>query len=824
MQANILRYYRVNKTFMSQIGIWPSQSKPMRILIPIVLAVIDITYLMAEMTRMLDTLGDVDIAVECMISIIVVIACFTKLLNLSFRINQMRYLFSLIEYHWQVFNNPTDVEILQDYVIFSRKVVIFYAIYVYSSTSLYLLMPMSPQILDIVMPLNESRPRKFLFEVEYHIDREKYYYFILFHSYVAVIAVMSIVVCADTTYIVYVQHGCSLFAAIGYRLEHIVSEDQASSFMDNEETTCRGKAVEDIYFKQTTFRELVICLRKHQLAIQYARILESAFRLSTGIQLACNMLALSLIGIQVMSNLGRTDELIRYISLCAGAFFHLLCMSLPGQRLMDHSVNIFDKVYRSHWYTFSLESKRLLRILLYRSIVPCTLTAGKIYVMSMANYSMVRTFKLYIYNNFIFTEKIDSRQDSRIKTAYDIMHAEMEKYYASNKLFLSRVGGWPYQHKTLKVLLPIFLTIIQCSFLATQIILLHDTWGDVDIAIESMISFFVCIGSNMKLMNIIINNSKFRRLLRLMSNHWSVFNSKSERYILKYYADIGQKITKYYAAYLYTILVLYLFIPLIPRILDIVIPLNESRPLNYVVQAEYRVDKEKYYYLILFHIYIITAAAIAIILSIDTMYVICVLHACSLFTAISHSFENIVGQTSVKTNDNEKIRTRTHLFIERHDSINDDYHELMKCLKKHQLALEYVHLLDSMFTHVMFALISFNMLILSIIGLQIINKLGHTEEVIRNLCICIGAFIHLICMCFPGQLLIDRSTEVFHKAYSSRWYTFSIKSKTLLKIFLNRSIVPSTLSAGKTFTMSMSLISSVMHTAMSYFTALGSIQ
>jgi len=76
-------------------------------------------------------------------------------------------------------------------------------------------MPMSPQILDIMMPLNESRPRKFLFEVEYHIDREKYYYLILFHSYVAVIGVMSIVVCADTTYIAYVQHGCSLFAAIG---------------------------------------------------------------------------------------------------------------------------------------------------------------------------------------------------------------------------------------------------------------------------------------------------------------------------------------------------------------------------------------------------------------------------------------------------------------------------------------------------------------------------------------------------------------------------------------------------------------------------------
>ncbi|KAL6441757.1 hypothetical protein ACFW04_003688 [Cataglyphis niger] len=349
------------------------------------------------MIRMFDTWGNVDIAVECILSTIIVIACFTKLFNLSFRTNEMRYLLSLIEYHWQTFNNPTDVKILQNYVIFCRKVVIFYATYVYVSTSLYLLMPISPQILDIVMPLNESRPRKFLFEVEYLIDREKYYYFILFHSYVAVVAVMSIVVCADTTYIAYVQHGCSLFAAVGYRLEHItiVSKEHHLSRMSyrtkNEEKTWNpDMEIEDIFFEQQTiFRELIICLRKHQLAIEYARLLESSFMLSTGIQLSCNLIALSLVGIQVISNLDNTEDFIRYISLCAGAFFHLLCMSLPGQRLMDHSINVFDKTYRSHWYAFSLKSKKLLRILLYRSIVPCTLTASKIYVMSMANYSTV---------------------------------------------------------------------------------------------------------------------------------------------------------------------------------------------------------------------------------------------------------------------------------------------------------------------------------------------------------------------------------------------------------------------------------------------------
>lgn len=71
-----------------------------------------------------------------------------------------------------------------------------------------------------------------------------------------------------------------------------------------------------------------------------------------------------------------------------------------------------------------------------------------------------------------------------------------------------------------------------------------------------------------------------------------------------------------------------------PRILDVVVPLNESRPLKYVFPAEYRVDKEKYYYPILLHAYMASTVTIVSVLSVDTMYIVCVLHACSLFMTI----------------------------------------------------------------------------------------------------------------------------------------------------------------------------------------------
>ncbi|KAL6268708.1 hypothetical protein P5V15_001836 [Pogonomyrmex californicus] len=397
------------------------------------------------------------------------------------------------------------------------------------------------------------------------------------------------------------------------------------------------------------------------------------------------------------------------------------------------------------------------------------------------------------------------------------MNSYMEEYYAINKFFLSRLGGWPYQRKVLKVLIPCLLTMVQYSVIATEVLLLYDTWGDIDILIEIIITTIPIFASNLKLFNIVVNNGKFQCLLQLMNDHWKLFNSEFEHQTLRYYANIGRKLTNYFGVYFIFVVIFYLLIPLIPRVLDIIIPLNESRSLTFVYQAEYRVDKEKYYYSILCHSYISTSITLTILFTVDTTYIVCVLHACSLFTAIGQRLENITDRTNGKKPNTKKYY---YLFKETHGSIGSDYHELITCLRKHQFALEHVQILDSMFTHVTLCLLTMNVLILSVIGIQLINNLDHIGEVIRYVFVTVAVFTHLICMCVPGQLLIDRSTEVFEKAYNSEWYTFSLKTRNLLRILLYRSFVPCTLSAGKLFVMSMTMCSSVMQTAMSYFTAI----
>lgn len=93
---------------------------------------------------------------------------------------------------------------------------------IYTLTTFYMLVPLTPQLLDLLMPLNESRPYLYLFDVDYSFDREEYYYSVLLHSYFTIVLAVSSMVMSDTSYISLAQHACSLFTAIGYRIAHFL--------------------------------------------------------------------------------------------------------------------------------------------------------------------------------------------------------------------------------------------------------------------------------------------------------------------------------------------------------------------------------------------------------------------------------------------------------------------------------------------------------------------------------------------------------------------------------------------------------------------------
>ncbi|XP_072762599.1 uncharacterized protein [Anoplolepis gracilipes] len=402
MQSAVKRYYNINKIFMSKIGGWPTQSIFIKIFLSTVISTFIFSLAFLEFVQLTKTWRTITQDCECLIMLLVVIIGGIKLFTLVLSNKNIKRLLSLIDYHWRIFTHSLETQILHDYAIVGRKMTISYAFVIYILMCFFLLIPVMPLLLNIVKPLNKSRPYKYLFDIDYGFDREAYYYPILIYTYLTTIMNISILVIVDTSYMMFVQHACSLFAAIGHRLENITSDlnsEKNNRFVKDVQLTYNQRNLEDcIQYDNDDeiYHELVLVLWKHQISIEYVCFLDSSFTLYSFTLLFITIIIISFLGMQILSLLNHKEEMIRYIAMCIGSFLHLFVLNYPGQRIMDHSTDIFQKAYNMLWYKMSRRSTRLLSILLHRCFVPCTLTAGKIYVLSMANYaSMVQASMSY---------------------------------------------------------------------------------------------------------------------------------------------------------------------------------------------------------------------------------------------------------------------------------------------------------------------------------------------------------------------------------------------------------------------------------------------
>ncbi|XP_015185300.1 PREDICTED: uncharacterized protein LOC107071106 [Polistes dominula] len=128
--------------------------------------------------------------------------------------------------------------------------------------------------------------------------------------------------------------------------------------------------------------------------------------------------------------------------------------------------------------------------------------------------------------------------------------------------------------------------------------------------------------------------NNIKDLLKNMLNNWQIWETREELNIMHEFAVEGRFFTLLYISYIYTCMVLFLTMPLFPRFMDILIPLNESRPLRATVKSYYFVDEQKYFYYIHCHMSIEITVGITVLVATDSQFLTFNSHICGLFSAV----------------------------------------------------------------------------------------------------------------------------------------------------------------------------------------------
>ncbi|XP_026671151.1 odorant receptor 13a-like [Ceratina calcarata] len=250
----------------------------------------------------------------------------------------------------------------------------FYLFNCYCCYALFIQTPLTPRILDIFMPKNESRKLGYVYPAYFPIDEEKYYIPITVHMILVIAMVFYVYVACDTSFAFFVQHGCGLLAVAGHRFKAAVAEPE--SFYEKE------------YLHDRQYKKIRFAIQGHQYALAYLHAIQEAHVEYLFILIGFVMMTFSVTLVKI-SNMEVSPEFFKDCTFLLIQLMHIFYMSMQGQCVVD-SVNEFsDTIYNAEWYESDKKVQSLLVLAIRSCLNPPKLTAGGLIVLNLQSFSEI---------------------------------------------------------------------------------------------------------------------------------------------------------------------------------------------------------------------------------------------------------------------------------------------------------------------------------------------------------------------------------------------------------------------------------------------------
>ncbi|KAL0126438.1 hypothetical protein PUN28_005060 [Cardiocondyla obscurior] len=373
------RYFNINRLLMSLIGLWPYQKPRSRRIKMILVSILLAEGITAQLTPFITHEYSTSLVIEVFSFSILCLIYVLKYNTVYFNLKHIREFMECIRVDWNELQDEEELEIIRKYARTARTYLYAFVGVSYPGTVAYISLPFLPDILDIVAPLNESRTRILPFPVEYFLDEQKYFYLLLSHSIVAIIIGIVTIVTTETLTFAYFCHICGMFEIVSYRIMSAFGKSLSVLLTLNKENTIRIK--------------LIAAVKIHQKAFELFEILTSTLSLSyfTLIILGVASLSINLFRLfQVTTLSEQKKEIVLYIVFVIGHFYYMFMCNYMGQIVIDSSTDIFKKACDTQWYATSSRTQKLMLFIMQRSMKSCKIVMGKLYYVSLEQFTTVK--------------------------------------------------------------------------------------------------------------------------------------------------------------------------------------------------------------------------------------------------------------------------------------------------------------------------------------------------------------------------------------------------------------------------------------------------
>ncbi|RLU17481.1 hypothetical protein DMN91_009716 [Ooceraea biroi] len=384
-------------------------------------------------------------------------------------------------------------------------------------------------------------------------------------------------------------------------------------------------------------------------------------------------------------------------------------------------------------------------------------------------------------------------------------------HYKFNRIFLSVIGLWPHRHITLRQIQGIISSVVLISVTSPQLIKLFTIEYDVTLVLRILSSVLPFLLFIVKYVTFYFITENISELMQQIKTDWNILKDNNELEIIHRYTKVARLYTMSIATLIYMCLFIIICIQYVPCILDVVMPLNNSRRVALLFQVEYLVNHEEYYHVIQLHLHIGLLVAATTVLATESFCLTLSIHAFAMFKIASYRMQRIIDKNSL------------NLLIEKHCAL---YKNVVAAVDGHRRAIEFSECIKRTFTIPYLALILLGVTSTSVnlfLLFQVITSMTSMDDLMRSIVFVVCHLIYMFLTNYAGQKFIDHAVDVYQKICNVRWYNAPLRIQKHLLFIMQKAIKSYCMDVGGLYNPSLQGFTTLASASLSYFTVLCSI-
>nr|XP_012137309.1 PREDICTED: uncharacterized protein LOC105662054 [Megachile rotundata] len=323
--VEINSYYKWCTIFLSMIGLWPYCNKRFQLLHNGIISLITWASVICQLAAILAIDRDLFRQLRGIPITAMAIAAFTKYHATWYQINYVKAQINQIRLDWET-NNVEVLRIMQIYAFYGKRLVILFATFFYPGLSIVILYHISPIILNVIVPLNESRPIKFSTDLEFWIEEEQYPILNISLFCLVVIVDVAVLVGTESFSIMICLHVAGLFDVASYYFEKAVLLESVPSYRPR-----KIKDKESINHIATGVLFHLRCLQDVHDTAERCKAVYSFITILGVITASISLFCLSVMVLQ----LSDIRETIFFVLVLIATFGYMFWLSLAVQYVID---------------------------------------------------------------------------------------------------------------------------------------------------------------------------------------------------------------------------------------------------------------------------------------------------------------------------------------------------------------------------------------------------------------------------------------------------------------------------------------------------------